>query len=492
MANSEPNTQSAVDAAGQPLPLVVDLDGTLVYSDLLWECVALLLKRRPHLLLMMPFWLLFHGRAGLKRRLAERAALDPGQIVFNKDLMEFLAAERARGRMLVLATAADQKLAEAVAARTGLFHRVHGSSNGRNLKGKSKADLLRATYGECGFEYAGNSVFDLPIWKIAAAAYVVGSERTARQAAAVTELRRHFPREGGSFACWSRAIRVHHWSKNLLMAVPLLLAHRVSWETVLPTLAGMLLFGLGSSGVYVLNDLLDLHSDRAHPWKSQRPFASGELSIASGIFTCLLLLGGAFGVGALLLGTSFAWVLACYLAVAITYSMWLKTIAIFDVFVLTSFYAIRLFAGAVITETPLSQWFLGFSLFFFLSLSMAKRYSELLHAAELAESGASGRSYRASDRDLLMIIGIASCFAAIVILSLYVHSSDVTQLYARPQILFLLCPLVLYWTCRIWLKAHRGELDSDPITVAIRDPLSYGVAAASLAVMLLATGGISL
>jgi len=261
---------------------------------------------------------------------------------------------------------------------------------------------------------------------------------------------------------------------------------------VLPTLAGMLLFGLGSSGVYVLNDLLDLHSDRAHPWKNQRPFASGELSIASGIFTCLLLLGGAFGVGALLLGTSFAWVLACYLAMAITYSMWLKTIAIFDVFVLTSFYAFRLFAGAVITETPLSQWFLGFSLFFFLSLSMAKRYSELLHAAELAESGASGRSYRASDRDLLMVIGIASCFAAIVILSLYVHSAEVTQLYARPQILFLLCPLVLYWTCRIWLKAHRGELDSDPITVAIRDPLSYGVAAASVAVMLLATGGVSL
>jgi 4-hydroxybenzoate polyprenyltransferase len=495
MDDSQRSAKSNVDAApGQPAtpPLCVDLDGTLVHSDLLWECVVLLLKRRPHFLLLMPFWLLFHGRAGLKRRVAERAALRPGDVVFNRELMEFLGAEHARGRVLVLATAADQQLAEAIATRTGLFHHVHGSHEGRNLKGRTKADFLRATYGDRGFEYAGNSSCDLPVWKIAAAAYVVGSGRTAQQAAAVTTLRRHFPRKGGTLGCWSRAIRVHHWSKNLLMVIPILLAHRLSWETMLPTLAGMVFFGLGSSGVYILNDLLDLHSDRAHPWKSRRPFASGDLSIPSGIFTSLLLMGGAAGMGAIFLNESFAWVVACYIAVAVAYSIWLKKIAIFDVFVLSSFYTVRLYAGAVITGTPLSQWFLGFSLFFFLSLSMAKRYSELVHAAELVASGGSGRSYRASDRDLLMIIGVASCFAAIVILSLYVHSSEVTMLYARPQILLLLCPLVLYWTCRIWLKAHRGELDADPITLSIRDPLSYGIAAACVATMLFASGGIGL
>jgi 4-hydroxybenzoate polyprenyltransferase len=276
------------------------------------------------------------------------------------------------------------------------------------------------------------------------------------------------------------------------MLLPVLLAHRLSWHTLLLTLLGVVLFGLCSSGVYVLNDLLDLHSDRRHPWKNARPFATGELSIASGIVTSFLLMGGALGLGTFLLNGAFAGALALYAVIATWYSLRLKKIAIFDVFVLSSFYTIRIWAGALITGTPLSQWFLGFSLFFFLSLAMAKRYSELMHAAELVNSGASGRSYRAGDRDLLMSIGMASCFSAIVILSLYVHSNEVMALYERPGLLLLLCPLILYWTCRIWLKAQRGELDEDPVTLAMRDPVSYGVAAVGAAIMLLSSIRLSL
>ncbi len=469
------------------LPLCVDLDGTLIYSDLLWECLVLLLKNNPLYLLLVPFWFVTGGRPNLKRQAARRALLQPKNVPYNPELLAFLRTEHERGRQIVLATAADQELAEQIAAHTGVFDQVHGTGEGKNLKGRAKADFLCTTFGERSFEYVGNSAADMHVWRVARAAYVVGSKATADRAASVTELRRWFPRQTSTFHCWSRAIRVHHWSKNLLMLIPLLLAHRLGWHPLLLTLLGVVLFGLCSSGVYIFNDLLDLHSDRAHPWKNARPFATGELSILSGIMTTLLLLGGALGLGAVALNGRFAEALVLYVVIATWYSLQLKRVAIFDVFVLSSFYSIRIWAGALITKTPLSQWFLGFSLFFFLSLAMAKRYSELVHAAELAESGNSGRSYRAGDRELLMSIGMASCFSAIVILSLYVHSNEVMALYRRPELLLLLCPLILYWTCRIWLKAHRGELDEDPVTLAMRDPASYCVAAVGLGIMLFAS-----
>lgn len=490
MISSQADATTCVDVdhcQRAALPLCVDLDGTLINSNLLWECIVLLLKDNPFCLLLVPFWLVTGGRPNLKHQVARRAPLEPNNIPYNRELLEFLKTEHKSGRQLVLATAADQQLAEGIAAHTGLFDHVYGTRDGKNLKGRTKADFLRTAFGNRGFEYAGNSTSDMRVWGFASGAYVVGSEATADQAASVTEVRRRFPRRKGDLKCWARAMRVSHWSKNLLMLVPLLLAHRLSWHPLLMTLLGVVLFGLCSSGVYIGNDLLDLHSDRAHPWKNGRPFATGELSIVSGVITSLLLLGVALGLGATILNGRFAGTLALYAVIATWYSLRLKRIAIFDVFVLSSFYSIRIWAGALITGTPLSQWFLGFSLFFFLSLAMAKRYSELVHAAELADSGNSGRSYRAGDRELLMTIGMASCFSAIVILSLYAHSNEVMALYQRPGLLLLTCPLMLYWTCRIWLKAHRGELNEDPVILAMRDPVSYCVAAAGLGIILVSS-----
>jgi 4-hydroxybenzoate polyprenyltransferase len=487
MVQSPNGSAICVDAAHSPgsaLPLCVDLDGTLINSNLLWECIIQLFKSDPFCLLLVPFWLLVGGRPNLKRQLARRSRLEPEKILYNRELLEFLQTEHERGRKIILVTAADQQLAEDIAAHTGVFDEVHGTSGGQNLKGRTKADFLRTAFGDRGFEYAGDSFSDMHIWRAASAAYVVGTKSTAERAASVTELLRWFPRKNGDLTCWSRAIRIRHWSKNLLMLAPLLLAHRFSCHSLLLTLVGMALFGLCSSGIYILNDLLDLHSDRAHPWNSGRPFASGQLSICSGIMMSLFLLGTSLGLGALAVNGRFAGALALYAVTASMYSMRLKRMVIFDVFVLSSFYTFRIWAGALITDVPLSQWFMGFSLFFFLSLAMAKRYSELVHASELADSGNSGRSYRASDRELLMNIGMASCFSAIVILSLYVHSNEVMALYQRPGLLLLMCPLILYWACRIWLKAHRGELNEDPINLAISDPVSYYVAAAGLLVML--------
>ena len=263
-----------------------------------------------------------------------------------------------------------------------------------------------------------------------------------------------------------------------MLFLPLALSHNLTVEPLVRTFIGFALFGLCASGLYILNDLLDLHSDREHPWKKERPFAAGEISIPGGLLASLILLTSALGLG-FLLDVQFGLALVGYATLTMLYSFYFKKIALLDVFVLSSFYSFRILAGALISGTPLSQWFMAFSLFFFLSLAMAKRYSELLHASDLVMTGNSGRGYHAGDRELLLSLGVGSSFSAVVIFSLYVHSPDVRLLYSSPEFLFLLCPIVLYWLSRTWLLAHRGELKEDPVTLAIRDPVSYAVAVAA-------------
>ena len=465
--------------------LCVDLDGTLIRGNVLWECVLVLLKTRPFTLLLFPFWLL-SGRASLKRELAARVHLDPSRLPYRQQVLDLLQQEKAAGCRIALATAADRKLAEAISSYLGLFDEVHASDGQLNLKGENKAAFLGQQYAQTGFEYVGDSAADIEVWRNARAAYVVGTEARAEQAAAVTTLKGTILEPQASFhksfGTWINALRGHHWAKNLLLFLPLALSHNLAVESIVRTFAGFALYGFCASGLYILNDLLDLHSDREHPWKKERPFASGDISIPEGLFASLILLSSALGLG-FLLEVKFGLALLGYATLTMLYSLYLKTIALLDVFVLSGFYSFRILAGALISATPLSQWFLAFSMFFFLSLAMAKRYSELLHASDLVMAGNSGRGYRTGDRELLLSLGVGSSFSAVVIFSLYVHSPDVRLLYSSPESLFLLCPIVLYWLSRNWLLAHRGELKEDPVTLAIRDPVSYGVALASAAVI---------
>jgi len=465
--------------------LCVDLDGTLIRGNVLWECILVLLKTRPFALLLLPLSLL-SGRANLKRQLAVRAHLDPSQLPYRQPVLDLLREEKAAGRSIALVTAADRELAESIAQYVGLFDEVHASNGQLNLKGANKAAFLSQHFAATGFEYMGDSAADVEVWRRASAAYVVGTESRADQAAAVTALKVTIlePRVSSrtSFRIWISALRGHHWAKNLLLFLPLALSHNLAPEPVVRTLIGFALYGFCASGLYILNDLLDLHSDREHPWKKERPFAAGDISIPEGMLASLLLLSVAVGLG-FVLDLQFGLALLGYAALTMLYSLYLKKIALLDVFVLSSFYSVRILAGALISATPLSQWFLAFSMFVFLSLAMAKRYSELLHASDLIRAGNSGRGYRTGDRELLLSLGVGSSFSAVVILSLYVHSPDVRLLYSSPECLFLLCPVVLYWLGRTWLMAHRGELKEDPVTLAIRDPVSYGVALASAAVI---------
>jgi len=281
--------------------------------------------------------------------------------------------------------------------------------------------------------------------------------------------------DAAGWKAYLKALRPHHWSKNALLLLPLLLAHR--WEVAAwsKTIIGMLLFGFAASAIYVVNDLLDLPSDRKHPWKNTRPFAAGRISIARGVAMGMVLLVCAIGMGWLLLGYLFAAAVSCYCLLSIAYSLRFKRKALVDIFVLTSFYGIRIITGAVITRTPLSHWFLIFSMFFFFSLALAKRYSELMHADELLGSGNSGRGYKAVDSPLIATMGVASAFAAILVFSFYTQSPEVTRLYPHSAPLLLICPLLLYWLARVWLRAGRGELNEDPITLAMRDPMSVKV-----------------
>jgi 4-hydroxybenzoate polyprenyltransferase/phosphoserine phosphatase len=465
--------------------LCVDLDGTLIRGNVLWECILVLLKTRPITLLLFPFWLLA-GRASFKRRLAARTHLNPARLPYRQQVLELIQQEKATGRRIALVTAADRELAEAIASCLGLFDEVHASDGQLNLKGVNKAAFLAQHFASTGFEYVGDSAADVEVWRNARAAYVVGTEARAEQASAVTTLKGTIlePRASfrTSFLIWVNALRGHHWAKNLLLFLPLALSHNLAVGPILRTLIGFVLYGLCASGLYILNDLLDLHSDREHPWKKERPFAAGDISIPQGLLVSFILLSSALGLG-FLLNAKFGYALLGYATLTMLYSLYLKKIALLDVFVLSSFYSFRILAGALNSATPLSQWFLAFSMFFFLSLAMAKRYSELLHAGDLVISGNSGRSYRGGDRELMLSLGVGSSFSAVVIFSLYVQSQDVRLLYSSPEFLLLLCPIVLYWLSRNWLLAHRGELKEDPVMLAIRDPVSYGVAVASAAVI---------
>ena len=411
--------------------LCVDLDGTLIRSNVLWECVLILLKTHPITLLLLPIWLL-SGRASLKRQLSLRVHLNPARLPYRPEVLALIQTEKAVGRRIALTTAADRKLAESVAAYLGFFDEVHASDGDVNLKGAHKAAFLEQHFAETGFDYVGDAAADVEVWQKARAAYVVGTEARAEQAAVVTTLKATIldPAPSWQTSCrtWISALRGHHWAKNLLLFLPLALSHNLAPAPALRTLAGFALYGLCASGLYILNDLLDLHSDREHPWKNKRPFAAGDISIPEGLLASALLLSTSVGLG-FMLAARFGVALLGYSALTLMYSLYFKKIELLDVFVLSSFYSVRILAGASLSATPLSQWFLAFSMFFFLSLAMAKRYSELLHAADLVARGNSGRGYHTGDREVLLALGTGSSFAAVVIFSLYVHSPEVRLLY---------------------------------------------------------------
>lgn len=457
--------------SAQPIPLCVDLDGTLIRTDLLFESALSLLRRNPFYVFAFVVWLL-RGRAHLKREIAQRAEVDPAALPYDERVVDWLREQKGQ-RPRVLCTASDAALAQGVAAHLGLFDEVLASDGTRNLAGRHKAEALRERYGEKGFDYAGNEYRDLHIWKHARRAVVVNANAgLARAASDCCEVERVFEASGGGLRTWIKALRVHQWLKNLLVFLPLFTSHRVlETTTTLNCILAFLAFGLCASGVYLLNDLLDLDADRRHPRKRLRPFAAGTLPLWSGLVAAPLLALAGLAL-ALTLSLPFAGVLLCYYVLTLAYSLRLKRIVMLDVIVLAALYTVRIIGGAVVIGGGLSFWLLAFSMFLFLSLAMLKRYTELRTLIGSGKSEASGRGYAVDDIALIQSLGGASGYMSVLVLALYINSTASEALYRHQQVLWLLCPLLLYWISRVWLIAHRGHMHDDPVVFALVDRVS--------------------
>jgi 4-hydroxybenzoate polyprenyltransferase len=467
-------------AAADALPLVVDLDGTLIRTDMLAEGVSLLASSRPSALASA---LLAGGRSAVKAAVARAAAVDVAALPYNEDVLSYVRAARALGRPVYLATGSDRRCAEAVAAQLGLFDGVFASEGGENLVGAAKAALLCERFGERGFEYVGNSGVDLAVWARAAAAVVVGGRRLEARARGVCPRVARIAVPGLGAGGLAKALRVHQWLKNLLVFCPVFAAHDFGGAALAASLAAFVAFSLCASGVYLLNDFMDIANDRAHPSKRRRPLASGRLGAAG----AAALVAALFAASALL-ASALPWrfwaVMAGYFAATTGYSLRLKRVAIVDAVVLACLYGTRILAGGVAAGVALSPWLLAFALFFFLSLALVKRCAELVDRLGGEGGDPAGRGYRLSDLPALQGMAAGSGYVAVLVMALYINSPDVEELYSQPTALWGVCLVLLYWISRMLLLTHRGEMHEDPVVFAASDRVSLVCFAAMAAVIM--------
>lgn len=451
--------------------LAVDLDGTLIKSDLLLESFMLLIRNNPLNMIFAIFWLL-KGKAYLKARIAAQVDIPVELLPFNSEVVGYLEEQKASGRKLVLATASHRKFATQVAEHTGLFDQVFATEGDINLSGSKKRDALIEQYGEKGFVYAGNEAVDLDVWSHSAAAVVVGPLELAQQARGKCGLEKHINSEKPSAKVILKALRVHQWVKNALIFVPLVTAHQIqNPHGFTLALLGFIAFSLCASSVYFLNDMLDLNDDRRHATKCKRPFAAGTLPLLYGVLGAPVLLLIALLL-CIFLPFEFFVVLLAYYILTLAYSFRLKRVVMVDVIALASLYTVRIIAGAAAVGVALSFWLLSFSIFVFLSLAIIKRYTELLKLRATSKTKALGRGYQVEDLELLSSLGGASGYISVLVLALYINSPDVKGMYDNPVMMWPACLVMLYWISRIWIIAHRGNMDDDPIVFALKDKAS--------------------
>ena len=472
MTKSDPET-----LGNTSLPLCVDLDGTLILTDSLWESCLRLISQQPLMLFLLLSWL-FLGKASFKQKVSQHINLSPGSLPFNTDLLKYLTQQRLLNRHLVLVTAANKTIAEAISSHLNIFDEILASDETHNLSGKNKAKVLTDKFGDKGFVYAGNADIDLNVWQHAAAAIVVnGSEKLNQKAKQLTAIEKKFPLKNKiSFKIILKAIRVHQWVKNLLIFSALILSH--SWfdsHALQSIVFAFFSFCFAASAIYLINDLIDLEADRKHQTKKHRPLASGILPIQWAIIIVPILLFFSLML-ALQLNPDFVSILIIYLVLTTAYSLFLKPIVLLDVITLTSLYTIRIIAGAIAIDVPLSYWLLAFSMFIFLSLALIKRFSELKNLIHQGETTSASRDYHVDDLPAISLFGISSGYISVLVLVLYTHDLQAGTLYAQPDWLWFVAVAVLYWISRMWLLAFRGQMNEDPVLFAIHDRSSYLVA----------------
>ena len=448
--------------------LVVDLDGTLLRSDMLFETFWSALSK-DITSSFKAISALNRGKADLKRYLAKAATIEVPTLPYDPEVIAYIKAWRETGGQTALVTASDQKLADDIADHLGIFDAVHGSDGRVNLKGAEKAAFLTSTFGDGKFTYMGDSSADLEVWKHAARAITVNAPAALQaKAAEIAPEVEHLETQSRAFKPYLKGLRPHQWMKNILVFLPMLSAHQFDAKTLALTLLAFLSFSLVASSVYVLNDLLDLAADRAHPRKRNRPFAAGRIPIAHGIWMAAgtLMLGSLI---ALNVGWGFFCVMVGYYFLTLGYSLSFKQKMVVDICVLAGLYTIRIGAGAAATGIPLSVWLLAFSIFFFLSLAAVKRQAELVDNMARGKLVPSGRGYTVDDLPIISMVTISAGYVAVLVMVLYVNSPNVIELYNHPETLWGVCAVLLYWITRTVMLTHRGHMNDDPVIYAIKD-----------------------
>jgi 4-hydroxybenzoate polyprenyltransferase/phosphoserine phosphatase len=500
VSSTLPSTPAPVETgAASTAPLCVDLDGTLVKSDTLVDSTLALARQHPALLLHLPAWLM-QGKAALKQHITTSVELDIVHLPYNRELLQYIEQQHASGRPIYLATAADRQLAQRIADHLGLFAGVLASDGSTNLAGANKLAAFRERFGD-NFCYIGNASPDLPLLCACVEPMVANPTRglTSGLRSANITLHRTFTETTATPKAWLKAIRLHQWAKNVLLFLPLLLAHTRTAGLFAGAIVAFLSFGLCASATYIINDLLDIEADRAHPRKRRRPFASGDLSAIHGVAVVLLFfvlaLTLAFAVPRVVAAISPALALAhplkfvqwlgVYTVTTLAYSLRLKRAILIDVIVLSGLYTIRILAGSAATGVAVSTWLAGFSIFFFLSLAFVKRFAELESLKSRGGLSPKGRGYHVDDLEQLRSFGSASAYASVVVFTLYISNlSNATELYRHVNRLWLLVPVLLLWLSRLWLLASRGQLDEDPVVYAITDRRSLALGVIVLIIVL--------
>ena len=466
--------------------IVVDLDGTLTHTDTLHESILMLLRNKPLLLFILPFWLI-SGRAKFKANVASNIKLDPTTLPYNQKLIRWLKKERALEKKIILCSAANQNVAQAIADHLQLFDEVIASDAITNLKSNNKRKVLDEKFGEKNYDYAGNSSSDIKVWAGARYAILVNaSHSVSKKAKQVATVSKTFPSQTVTLSDWFRAFRVHHWVKNVLLFIPLFTANQTTNIQSLSILTlAFISFSLCSSAVYIINDLLDLENDRRHPKKWNRPFATAKLSIKTGIVLIPVLIIVSL-VLAWKVSLLFFVLLILYIILTSIYSLVIKKIILLDCLTLAILFTLRIFAGAAAVSIVVSLWLLVFSIFIFLSMAFVKRYAEIYIQTQHGNIHIHGRGYLTKDISLIKILGVISGCLAIVVFAFYLRSEKVLTLYSEPDLLMYVLPLLIFWISWVWIKAHRGKVNGDPIMFAIKDKTSLLVAGLIVTLFLLA------
>ena len=453
--------------------ICVDLDGTIIRTDTMAEALIAAIRKNPFVMLLLPLWLL-QGRTKFKAELARRSEVDVTLLPYNTDVLAYLAAQRQRGTEVWLTTAAHGSHAHAVAQHLGIFTKVLSSNESINLKGKRKRLAIQELLQGRPFVYAGDSTADLPLWRACRAAITVNVPASVSKTLAKEKIpiEAAFSAGGSVWKAWITELRIYQWSKNMLVFVPILLGHELHWKRFLFGGLGFLAFSLCASGLYLLNDLLDIEVDRAHPRKKRRPFAAGRLSITDGMLALGYVLVIVFSLS-YCLPVNARWLLALYAVLNLAYSVRLKQVLCLDVLVLAFLYTLRILFGGAVASITVSVWTLAFSVFLFLGLALLKRLTELKTAGESGAGHLARRPYIPVDTSIVQSFASSALYVSVLVMALYINSPEVLKLYSRPEPLWLVCLLITFWVSRMLILTNRGRMTDDPIVFAFKDRSSH-------------------